>query len=222
MRRSGARLSIVSFVALFSLCGASRAQNIFELIFGGGQHSVESHRAASPAPRYASPRRRVAHKWSGETFAKASDSSPSPETMKLSYAEAWGGKAGAAEKCCASAADMIARVTKGDPTLRQGDAFMTSDGLRVFVGDRQGDTKFVTLGQAQQLSRALKERLQAMEKQPSAASALAPPSRSRAETAAGPRVNLGDREKSATGAAKDRLIAAQNGKTIRLVGGYAN
>jgi hypothetical protein len=113
---------------------------------------------------------------------------------------------------------MISRVTRRDPTLREGDAFMTSDGLRVFVGDRQGDAKFVPVGQAPQLSRALKERLQAMEKTPSGRPALASSSRSRAEKASGPLAYAGVDEK----AAKDRLIETANGKTIRLVGGFMN
>jgi hypothetical protein len=189
------------------------------MIFGGGQHPVEARKASAPSARhFSSPRRRFARKKSDQAVASASDSSPSPETMKLSYAEAWGDKPGSAEKCCVSARDMIARVTKRDPTLRQGDAFMTSDGLQVFVGDRQGDTKFVPVGKAPQLSRALKERLQALEKTPTEKGARVPLSKMRSELASVPNVNEG----VAVKAAKDRLIETPTGKTIRLVGGYAN
>jgi hypothetical protein len=205
MRHSGVRLTILSMVCIVGLGGASRAQNIFELIFGGGRPSAESQgiRASS----HHASRRHAAHKRRDPSVADAGESSAAAETMKLNYAEAWGGASDGAGKCCASAADMIARVTRRDPTLREGDAFMTSDGLQVFVGDGEGDTKFVPVGQAPQLSRGLKERLQAMEKTPAEKPARAAPSRSRAEP--GP-------------VAKDRLIETENGRTIRLVGGFAN
>ena len=214
MSKSGVCLSIVTIAGLFCLGGPCRAENIFEMIFGGGQHPVKARAApAASAHHFSSPRRHFAHKKRDPAVAGAGESALSAESMKLSYAEAWGGASDGAGKCCASAVDMIARVTRRDPTLRKGDAFMTSDGLRVFVGDRQGDTKFVPVGQAPQLSRDLKERLQAMEKTPSAS-----PAKSRAEKAFGPAAHAGVAEK----AGKDRLIETANGKTIRLVGGFVN
>jgi hypothetical protein len=213
MSKSGVCLSIVTIAGLFCLGGPCRAENIFEMIFGGGQHPVKAQAAPAASAHHFASRRHVAHKRRDPVVAGAGESSLSAESMKLSYADVWGGASDGAGKCCASAFDMIARVTRRDPTLRKGDAFMTSDGLQVFVGDRQGDTKFVPVGQAPQLSPALKERLQAMETKPSA-----PPSRSRAEKASGALANAGVAEK----AAKDRLIETANGKTIRLVGGFVN
>jgi hypothetical protein len=223
MRKYGVSLSILGVAGLFCLGGPCRAENIFEMIFGGGQQSRKA--PAAPPQRkahFSSPARHYAHKKTGQAVADVSDSSPSPETMKLSYAEAWGGKAAGTENCCASARDMIARVTKADPTLRQGDAFMTSDGLQVFVGDRNSDTKFVPVGQAPQLSRALRERLQAMEKTPSASPVHVSSSKWRAQPVSGPLANAGVAEKAAARGSKDRLIETSTGKTIRLVGGYAN
>jgi hypothetical protein len=214
MSKSGIWLSTLSIAGLVCLGGPCRAENIFELIFGGGQHPAKARAApAASSHHFSSSRRHVAHKRRDPSVADAGESSSSAESMKLSYAEAWGGASDGAGKCCASAVDMIARVTRRDPTLREGDAFMTSDGLRVFVGDRRGDTKFVPVGQAPKLSPALKERLQAMDKTPSAS-----PSRSRAEKASGPLAHSGVAEK----AEKDRLIETANGKTIRLVGGFVN
>ena len=214
MSKSGVCLSIVSIAGLFCLGGPCRAENIFEMIFGGGQHPAKAHAApAALAHHLSASRRHVAHKRRDPSVADAGESSLSAESMKLSYAEAWGGPSDDAGKCCASAVDMIARVTRRDPTLRKGDAFMTSEGLQVFVGDRQGDAKFVPVGKALQLSPALKERLQAIEKTPSAS-----PSRPRAEKASGPPAHGGVAER----AEKDRLIETANGKTIRLVGGFVN
>jgi hypothetical protein len=227
MNKSGAFVSVVSIAGFFCLGAPCRAENILELIFGFAPNHAEAHRSLAPARRFSSSPRRFVHKRSHEDFASAHDSAPSPEMMKLSYAEVWGSKPGGSGSCCINAADMIARVTKGDPTLRQGDALMTSDGLQVFVDGVQGDPKFVPIGRAAQLSRALKERLQAIEKAPSAAPApfslaVVSSSRSHAERAPGRVGNMDVAGKAASRVTKDRLIAAPDGKTIRLVGGAAN
>jgi hypothetical protein len=112
-------------------------------------------------------------------------------------------------------------VTQRDSTLRRGDAFMTSDGLQVFVGDRNGNTKFVPVEDAPQISRALKAQLDAMEKKPAAKPIRVAPVKSRVESAADSAVHSSLPEKPPAQAVKDRWIKMPNGKTIRLVGGYA-
>lgn len=214
MRHSGAFLTMLTVVGSFLLCGPSRAENIFEMIFGGGRPPAQAHAARIYSPHRSVYVRHVAHK-KREPSAASAGESPSPETMKLSYAEVWGGKPDGAGKCCENAADMIARVTRHDSTLREGDAFMTSDGLQVFVGDRLGETKFVPVGQARQMSRALKERLQAIEKAPSEQTTRATPAKMRAERTSAPKAKEDVAE-------KERLIDMPNGKTIRLVGGFVN
>jgi hypothetical protein len=227
MSKAGACLSVMTIAGIFFCSSDGRAENFLEMIFGHIQAPVESHQ------NYARPSRRNGHySYKSDRFASrkhsadgasagADDSTPSPASMKLSYAEVWGAKTSGPETCCTSARDMIAKVTRGDSTLRRGDAFMTSDGLQVFVGDRNGDTKFVPVEDASQISRALKAQLEALEKSPAAKPVRIAPVKSRAVSAAGSPGNAGSLENPPTQAVKDRLIKSPNGKTIRLVGGYA-
>jgi len=227
MSKAGAYLSVMGIVGIFCYGSAARAENFLEMIFGHIRVPAESQRNSSllsrrnghysyKAYRFAS-RKHSSH----EASAGVDDSAPSPASMKLSYAEVWGAKAGGPETCCASARDMIAKVTQRDSTLRRGDAFMTSDGLQVFVGDRNGDTKFVPVEDAPQISRTLKAQLEALEKSPTAKPNRVAPLKSRVESAAGSAVHSGLPEQPPAQAVKDRLIKSPNGKTIRLVGGYA-
>ncbi|MGO9390334.1 hypothetical protein [Rhodoblastus sp.] len=223
MSKAGAYLSGMSILGMFCFSSGGRAENLLEMIFGHLKAPVESHQNS------ASPSRRNGHhsfksdrfawrKHSGhEASARGDDSTPSPASMKLSYAEVWGVNASGLE----SARDMIAKVSEGDSTLRRGDAFMTSEGLQVFVGDRNGDTKFVPVEAAPQISRALKAQLKALEKSPAAKPVRVARVKSRVDSASGAPVTTSKPEKATTQVVKDRLIETPNGKIIRLVGGYA-
>ncbi len=227
MSKAGACMSFLSIVGIFCFSCPGRAENFLEMILGSVRRPADSHaNAAPPSHQTALGQQGRSHitSWNHSDHgvkARADNSAPSPASMKLSYAEAWGSEAGGRGTCCARARDMIAKVTQGDSTLRRGDAFMTSDGLRVFVGDRKSDTKFVRVEDATQISRALKTQLDAVEKKPAAKPIRIAPVKSRLVSAVGSPGNAGSPEKPPAQAVKDRLIKAPNGKTIRLVGGYA-
>jgi hypothetical protein len=238
MRGSGVCLSI--FVLLASLCfsSASQAQGLLEVLFGGAQHQTESQghyadreqhrilhsaharRADSRHQRWmrAASRSRL----SRHALLAMRRDNPVPTSGQMSYAATPGSaaKALAGDQCCSSAREAIAKVIRDDPTLRSGDAYMTSDGLRVFDAERRDDQKFVPVDQAHKIGRDLKARLAELEKKRPPDTAGAP--KSRISSASGLHEPTGAAEQKPMKLEKERLIKTSAGKTIRLVGGFAN
>ena len=230
------------FVLLASLCfsNVSHAQGLLEVLFGGAQHQTESQ------GRYADrEQRRTYHsahahgvesrhqRWmhtasrsrlSRHAILAMRRGNPIPAAGQLSYAATQGSaaKALAGDQCCSSAQEAIAKVIRDDPTLRSGDAYMTSDGLRVFDAERRDDQKFVPVDQADKIGRDLKARLAELEKKRPPVTAAAPAPKSRISSASGPHEPTGASEQKPMKPEKERLIKTSAGKTIRLVGGFAN
>lgn len=192
MRKSGVGLLVL--VSLSSVCASStaQAQNFFEMLFGGGQKQAAPSAAPKAAIRHHRPLKQARH----------------GGPKKLSYAEAMTpSRAPFKHECCSSPQEAIQKAAS-DATLRPGDAFMASDGLRVYVGE----SKFVAVEQAR-IGETLRARLTAVEKAP--ATQVSKGSDKKADLAA--KLNLPRPTPH-----KDRLITTSEGKTIRLVGGYVN
>ena len=234
MKKSGVGLSLLILVSLVCFSSGARAEGFFEMLFGGGQH-----RGAAPqvTAQFAQPRRqtvahkrhfsvaahhrrtahsatRVAHRTHFKSRFLASKPLKGKEAAanwgaptKLNYSNppAMAGDAQAA----------IARVLHDDATLRPGDAYMTDDGLRVYVGEQQSDLRFVPVKEARQIGKHLKARLSEMERTPFKTMRVAAlKNGDKAGVHAAP-------ETKPIKSSKERLIKASNGKMIRLVGGYA-
>ena len=112
----------------------------------------------------------------------------------------------------------IATILRDDPTLRPGDAYMTNDGLRVYVGEGRSDLQFVPVNQARQIDKKLKARLAEVERTPFARNVRVAALKN-GDVVGSYRKNA---ESKPAKWDKERLIRASNGKTIRLVGGYAS
>jgi hypothetical protein len=241
MRTSGLCLTI--FVLLTSVCfsNASRAQGLIEVLFGGVQHRIESQshygRDVQHRPYYSVHARRLDsrhRRWKHLASQSRSNrhallsmrrGNPVPAgAAQLSYAETQTSsvKALTGARGCSTAQEAIAKVIRDDPTLRSGDAYMTSDGLRIFDGDRQDEPKFVPVDQAQKLGRDLKARLAELQKTRPPEPAPAAARKSRIESASGPDETRGNSEQAPIKSAKERLIKTSTGQTIRLVGGFVN
>jgi len=226
------------FVLLVSLCfsNVSQAQGLLEVLFGGAQHQTESQgRYADREQRgayHSAHARRVEsrhQRWiraasrsrlSRHAILAMGRGNPAPAGGQLGYAATQGSaaKALAGDQCCSSAREAIAKVIRDDPTLRSGDAYMTSDGLRVFDSERRDDQKFVPVDQAHKIGRDLKARLTELEKK--RPSDTAP--KSRIAAASGPHDSTGALAQNQMKPEKEHLITTSEGKTIRLVGGFAN
>jgi hypothetical protein len=110
----------------------------------------------------------------------------------------------------------IAKVLHDDPTLRPGDAYMTADGLRVYVGEQQSDPKFVPVNNARKIGKELKARLAEVEKTPARTVRVA--ALKNGDKVGGAHASS---EAKPVRSGKERMIKASNGKMIRFVGGYA-
>lgn len=101
-----------------------------------------------------------------------------------------------------------------DDSLRRGDAVMTQDGLRIYVGSsgrRKTASDFVTLEQAQRIDASVRSKLASLE----------PPRAAPLHAQASPRKAPAPREiAAARPAAADPMIRDPRGREIRHVGGY--
>jgi hypothetical protein len=195
MRKSGVGFFILVSLSSAGVSGSAHAQNFFEMLFGGGQPA----QVAAPNGGARSHHRPLKH---------ARHTGP----KKLSYAEAMTpSRAPFKHECCSSPQEALEKVAS-DATLRPGDAFMASDGLRVYVGESKSAQKFVAVEHAK-IGESLRARLSAFEKAPATANS----------TGADKKVDLAARPNlPRTTPHKERLITTSEGKTIRLVGGYVN
>ena len=238
MTRYGAMLSI--FVLLSSICfsTASRAEGFFEMLFGGGRQHADSRASyvvAPPQVRLHGAHRHHVAAWRKKTahFALRAHArhhralahhmaAPAISGAQLAYGSI-PAPPGASEgqKCCSDAQDAIAKIMHEDRTLRPGDAYMSSDGLRVYEGDRAKDQEFVPVHQARALDKTSKARLAAVEKAPVQAIPLNPGQKPHLAPAIAPHAGNAPDQKAAK-LNKESLIKTFNGRTIRFVGGYAS
>lgn len=245
MKRSGACLTVLILLSSICFSTASRAEGFFEMLFGGGRQHFESHTvsidAAQPrhlrgsvhrrhfawrhrrekhlAARARSHRHAKTHSWARRQVAPALVA-----PTQLSYAEtpAPAENAGVDQKIYSNAQEAIAKVIRDDPTLRPGDAYMTSDGLRVFEGDGPNDPKFVPVGQARGIGKKLRARLAALDNSTTSAPARRASSKTSVVAVASQHMNLAGSAQKPSRLNKERLIRTFDGKTIRFVGGYAS
>ena len=240
MRKSGVCLSVLILLSSICFSTASRAEGFFEMLFGGRQQRVKSHAsyiyAAQPRHHRAAHRRHLASRHAQEKHFAARLHSRhhakthswarrhvAPAPTQLIYAEtpAPVGNLGADQKCCSDAREAIAKVIRDDPTLRPGDAYMTSDGLRVFEGDGPNDPKFVPVGQARVIGKKLRARLAALDGSSVLASARRASLKTRVVATATQHMDLPGSAQRPSKLNKERLIKTFDGRTIRFVGGYA-
>jgi len=195
MRKSGVGFFVLVSLSSVGVSTSAHAQNFFEMLFGGGQTAqvtapyggIRSRHRPLKHTRHAGPK-------------------------KLSYADAMTpSRAPFKHECCSSPQEAMEKVAS-DATLRPGDAFMASDGLRVYVGESKNAQKFVAVEHAK-IGETLRARLAAFEKGPAAANS----------SGADKKVSLAAKPNlPRTTPHKERLITTPEGKTIRLVGGYVN
>jgi len=102
-----------------------------------------------------------------------------------------------------------------DETLRPGDAYMAPDGLRVFMGARQGARSlddFVAVANAQNIEMNLRAKLAAYI---DGSAKLDPPSADKTNVPAASSLEL----LPLASRPKERIITDSQGKTLRFVGG---
>jgi hypothetical protein len=116
--------------------------------------------------------------------------------------------------CCGNAQEAINQIINNDRTLRPGDAYMSHEGLRVYVGERKKNSQFVAVDHARHIGAGLKQRLKEVGATPHK-TVRAPDEKAR---------NQG-RELQPLVARPtrggDRLVDGPGGRPIRLVGGFA-
>jgi hypothetical protein len=234
VRKSGALLSVMIFLGSFCLSTACQAQGFLEMLFGGGHQAAAAHETRNYAPefrsrsaalairhgKYAHLRHKKNHhaaRFAMQRSLVVSSYLPAPKTL---HGEAKGAGVGIAESnaCCSDAPAAILKILHEDPTLRPGDAYMTSDGLKVFVGAGKSDPQFVPVDKAHRIGRVLQARLAAMVMHPVVDG---PAFEARHRRELGPSAKGEGGQKLASGG-KERLIKTKTGKIIRLVGGYAS
>jgi hypothetical protein len=113
--------------------------------------------------------------------------------------------------CCSSALDAIAMIAH-DKTLRPGDAYMTPEGLKVFVvtsGAKHEKRDFVTLSKASGVAPDQRASLSAMAPAKVRLTRVKQPVKTAPPTVAG-----------TSAPAPESTIVDPRGKTIRFVGGY--
>jgi hypothetical protein len=115
--------------------------------------------------------------------------------------------------CCANAQDAINQIVKNDPTLRPGDAYMSNEGLRVYVGERKKNSQFVPLDHARHIGASLKKRLKAV--------SMSPTRSVRAQDEAKARNPGHEPQQAHARASREKLVDGPEGRPIRFVGGFA-
>jgi len=228
MRRIGAIHLVFSIFLILGITAEAQARGFLDAVFGlerqgwpaqiyspqdvaysrsmtqrGGRRLDSQHRSAARAHRLvrdAAPRKHVAAPL--KTRQRHIEMAAHAKTLSqsLSYAR----------PCCANAQDAIKHIIDRDPTLRPGDAYMSHEGLRVYVGDQKKDSRFVPVDRARHIGAGLKQRLKEVIAIP-LKTARAPE-----ETARNQQPPLAHASRGA-----GKMVAGPAGRPIRLVGGFA-
>jgi hypothetical protein len=220
MRRFNVTLAFSGFFGLFCMTGTGHAENFFEAIFGHFSQG-ESQNPPAQARSAHSPGRNGAHPIAHRSAARPVLAIKSLGCEGANPASNGVTPKGASESASRKAPSTMtdAAITAAlckDPTLQAGDAFMTSNGLRIIEGAT--DSRIVPVEESR-IDERFKARLAEFFEKPAPSSGATvnpkqPPSRrAAAELARSP----GSESKKPRA---DRLIRTSDGKVIRLVGGY--
>lgn len=116
--------------------------------------------------------------------------------------------------CCSNAQEAINHIVNNDPTLRPGDAYMSHEGLRVYVGERKRDAQFVPVEHARQIGAGLRQRLKEVGATPR--KGVRTPDEKARNHGHDPQPSV-----ARAGRSGEKLVAGPEGRPIRLVGGFA-
>jgi hypothetical protein len=220
MRRFKVTLAFSGFFGLFCMTGTSHAENFFEAIFGhfsqGGESQNPSAQARGTHPPGRNGGHQVAHRSAARPVLAIKNLGCEGANPASDGVMPKGASESASRKAPSPMTDAaITAALCKDPTLQAGDAFMTSNGLRIIEGAT--DSRIVPVDEAR-IDERLKARLAEFEKPASSSDPAVNPKRAPIRRAAAELVRSQGSETKKLRA--DRLIPTSDGRVIRLVGGY--
>ena len=201
------RLVLAAAALVASLCfsSAGQAHGFLEMLFGG--HAAPQRYVVDRGPSNARPLQHyVRHKHAHPRIAYSARAKRHHAAKVLAYLHVEAPRPTAETAAAAptpTIQEALVENLRNDPTLRTGDAIMTPQGLRIYVGARAGGADIVPVEQARNIGRWHRQRL--AEITPVRAQERASASQPTAQAAG----------------SHGKMIHAANGKTVRLVGGYA-
>jgi hypothetical protein len=208
MKPSGFSVFTFILLSLPFIAGGARAENIFDILFGG----FANRNAAAQNP--GSGHSGAPHKHFGSVRVK---SAPPVEDATAKYLRSpeFSRRFAAGETD-----DAIAYMLRNDATLQSGDAVMTKDGLRIF-DPKGGEGKFLPLKQVE-LDRARSTRLAELERAKSPAESGVVRLSLNESRPLGLLAKWKTPDSGRIGAGVESIIRTADGRAIRLVGGFVN
>ncbi|MCW2274165.1 hypothetical protein GJ654_06955 [Rhodoblastus acidophilus] len=225
MRRNGAMLACLLFLLTLGFIPEARARGFLDDVFGYARNdSPTQFDYTPPRPSFSyrqAHRRDVRHRSWRVKHATARGARehfgrhrPRVAVTMLASPTQSGIPASSPRLCCGNAQDAINQIINNDPTLRPGDAYMSHEGLKVYVGERKKDSQFVPVDHARHIGARLKQRLK---------EAVTTPTRVARARDAKARSQSHEPQPSAPRATRggEKLVSGPEGRPIRLVGGFA-
>ncbi len=230
MIKNGVVLAFLVFLSAFGFSGAAEAHGFFDLIFGHDSapaasqvyfapSSKSTHRHSAHSARHHD--RRYAQHWRKHRRDHSKLAAHHRNLLKQAVVAALTNQDSppVARPCCGNASEAINQIIKNDPTLRPGDAYMSNDGLKIYVGEGGKSDSFVSIDKARHIGSGLKNRLAEMTRRPGAATKTPGAAEAKVKHAPPETKLVAANDKHAP---KEKLVHGPNGRLIRLVGGFVN
>jgi hypothetical protein len=183
------------------------------------RHLSSQHRAIRTPARHRKNRHEFARNSTEHHHSIAWRHRHQPQPSQFVQGQPVAPPASVTRLCCSDAQDAINHIVKDDPTLRPGDAYMSTDGLRVYQGERKNDLQFVPVDKARHIGAGLKQRLAEVE---SKARVSAPEHSADVDAKASKRAMVEPQHATNEKKHKEKFVHGPDGRLIRMVGGFVN
>lgn len=211
MKPSGFGVFTFVLLSLSFIAGGARAENIFDILFGGF-----ANRNATSAQNLGSGRSGAPHRHVGSVRVKPVPPPIEDATTKYLRSPEFSRLFAAGQTDGA-----IAYMLRNDATLQSGDAVMTKEGLRVFDPKGGEKGKFLPLNQVE-LDRTRTTRLAELEQAKRPAESEVVRVSLDESKPLGLLAKLKTPASVRTGSGSEPIIRTADGRSIRLVGGFVN
>ena len=219
MKNSGVILAILVFFSAIGFSSASEAHGFLDLVFGFGRQAQPSQTYFAPARPHSWQHRAIGHHKYKNRHELARNHRHSLAWHHRNQQSVTPPEQGASRPCCSNAQEAINHIVKDDPTLRPGDAYMSTEGLRVYQGERDHDPQFVPVDEARHIGAGLKQRLAEVESKVRISTA----EHTREVDANTKKRLLAETQHGANDKKhKEKLVHGPDGRLIRMVGGFVN